>query len=303
MTECERLIKEGFIPESFLTPETICDFYVGETRKKIWAIEMDLYCRFADVCDRYGFKYWVQGGTLLGAIRHNGFIPWDDDIDVIMPREDYEEFLKTSKDFKHPYFLQTPYTDPGYYVCFSKIRNANTTAITKVFMHQKFNMGIFIDVFPLDSCIPSHCHKDRLAVIPYMQQCGNAMKQGSPYLSPRQKQVMEEFGCENPLLAYQKVQQILSNKEYADSPYWWSGTFTGYPEEKLTCRKTDCGNGLLHKFHHIEVKIPDNWDEILRITYGDYMQFPPKEKLTEWHNFLIFEPDLPYSKYIEQYSK
>lgn len=86
MTECERIIKEGILPESFFEPETICDFYVDETRKKIWAVLLDLLIKFDKVCKKHGLKYYLAYGSLIGAVRHQGFIPWDDDIDICMNR-------------------------------------------------------------------------------------------------------------------------------------------------------------------------------------------------------------------------
>ena len=84
MTESERIIKEGILPETFFEPESRCEFYVDETRKKIWAIELDLYLELMRVCKKYDLTIWADGGTLLGAVRHNGFIPWDDDMDLIL---------------------------------------------------------------------------------------------------------------------------------------------------------------------------------------------------------------------------
>ena len=95
MTECERIIKEGILPETFIKPETICDFYVDEMRKKIWAIEIDLYLELEKVCKKHNLRFYAIGGSILGAVRHNGFIPWDDDMDVCMPREDYEKLWRT----------------------------------------------------------------------------------------------------------------------------------------------------------------------------------------------------------------
>lgn len=81
-----------------LNAEVICDFKVSTLRKKVWQVQLDMVKIFIDICDKYKLKYFAAGGTLIGAIRHNGFIPWDDDIDLMMPREDYEKFIKVAKE-------------------------------------------------------------------------------------------------------------------------------------------------------------------------------------------------------------
>ena len=124
MTECERIVKSGFTSEKYLQPETRNGFYVDTTRKKVWLIALDLLHQFDSICQKYSLRYYLMFGSLLGAVRHNGFIPWDDDVDVAMPREDYEKIMKLKNEFKHPYFLQNPYSDNGYYQSFMKLRNS-----------------------------------------------------------------------------------------------------------------------------------------------------------------------------------
>ena len=87
------------LPEGFLEPEERCGYQVTTKLKKIWAVELDLLDQFQKVCAKHNIKYQVFAGTLLGAVRHKGFIPWDDDIDVCMPREDYDKILPLLKDF------------------------------------------------------------------------------------------------------------------------------------------------------------------------------------------------------------
>lgn len=112
---------------------------------------LDLYFELEKVCKKYGLKLYASGGTLLGAVRHKGFIPWDDDMDFWMMRSDYEELQKHADEFSHPYFLQTPYTDKGYYYSAIKFRNSNTTDISTFFAWEDWNMGIAIDIFPIDA--------------------------------------------------------------------------------------------------------------------------------------------------------
>ena len=115
-----------------LEPETKCDFYIDTNRKKVWQAELDILEKVIDVCDKNNIKYFLASGTLLGAVRHKGFIPWDDDIDLVMKREDYNRFLEIAeKSIKYPYFLQCYKTEKNYMRGHAQIRNSETTAIIR----------------------------------------------------------------------------------------------------------------------------------------------------------------------------
>lgn len=119
----------------------------------MWFAELQLLEKFIDVCNKHGLSYQLVGGSLLGAIRHKGFIPWDDDIDVGMLRPDYDRFVQLAKnELEAPFFLQTPLTDPGRNIDYVQIRNSATTAIDLRYVddHNTFNQGIFIDIFSID---------------------------------------------------------------------------------------------------------------------------------------------------------
>ena len=151
MTECERIIEKGIISKDFLREELLCDFLVTEERKKLWMISLDMLLEFDRVCKKHDIKYYLMGGTLLGAIRHKGFVPWDDDTDVMMLREDYEKFKTLEYEFQYPYFLQTPQNDPGNLYSTVRIRNSNTTMLVNMFKYEKFNQGVWLTVFPIDN--------------------------------------------------------------------------------------------------------------------------------------------------------
>lgn len=118
---------------------------------EVWAVQLRLLCAFDGVCFRHGLTYFAGGGTLLGAVRHGGYIPWDDDVDLFMPRYDYDRLLALTAAFRPPFFLQTAYNDTGYSRGHAQLRLDGTTAIlTGERGKYRFHQGIFIDIFPLD---------------------------------------------------------------------------------------------------------------------------------------------------------
>ena len=141
------------LPDAFFREEVRWGYTVSQQMKEVWAVELDLLSELLRVCDKYGIQISAVQGTLLGAVRHRGFIPWDDDIDMGMLREDYEKLCEVAPaEFKEPYFFQTEYTDHGSLRGHAQLRNSKTTAIlmTEKKRYLQFNQGIFIDIFPYD---------------------------------------------------------------------------------------------------------------------------------------------------------
>ena len=149
MTDAER----QHLREHFLEPETRCDFFVDGNRKKLWKCMLDMLEILDRTCREHGLRYFLFYGSLLGAIRHKGFIPWDDDLDIVMPRPDFDRIQTIlAKELQSPFFLQNADTDPEYASAFFKIRNSSTSAITPFWVdrHIIVNMGIFIDIHSID---------------------------------------------------------------------------------------------------------------------------------------------------------
>lgn len=132
--------------------EIIDGHLVSSTTKQLWAVEMDMAQRIIDVCNKYKLRIWAEGGTLLGVVRHQGFIPWDDDMDFVMFRDDFEKLKEIGpEEFGYPYFFQSNETDniESYAV---RIRRSDTTFITKTDpIWTDRNLGVFIDIFVLDA--------------------------------------------------------------------------------------------------------------------------------------------------------
>lgn len=138
------------IPHGFLDEEVRSGYVVTSDMKAIWAVELDLLAELDKMCRNYNLRYCVAAGTLLGAIRHRGFIPWDDDIDIYMLRKDYDQLMILANQFTFPYFLQSTYTEKKLYRPHAQLRNSNTTGYIDEDKYRDINKGIFIDIFPLD---------------------------------------------------------------------------------------------------------------------------------------------------------
>lgn len=299
MTECERIIKQGILPESFFKEEIRCEYRVTKERKKIWAIELDLYLKFASVCEKYNLRYFLLFGSLLGAIRHKGMIPWDDDIDVCMPREDYEKFCNICvSEFEKPYLLQTPYTDKGYFYSFAKIRNRNTTCMPEVMSKGGFCHGIFLDVFPLDFVNISNYETDRENIFKSIMRCSSYMKRNND-LNTIQLEKQKLYHTDIPLLEYENIQKIATNPNYAESDYLGVPVNTILKSYQLIWKASDFSSYVLCPFEGFEVRIPVGYDDILCTTYGDYMAYPPINKRGLWHSDIIWNPDKAYTEFIE----
>ena len=133
-------------------------------RKRLWNAEIELIVEFARVCEKHNLKWFATEGTLLGAVRHNGFVPWDDDVDIAMPRADYEKLKSiASEEFRYPLYFdlwcnnEDPTDDRQIlwwpHVTFAKLRNSRTTMI-EFPKRENINQGIWIDIFPLDAIPP-----------------------------------------------------------------------------------------------------------------------------------------------------
>ena len=124
-----------------------------DEKKALQLRELEILDFFADVCKRNGLRYFIIAGTLLGAVRHGGFIPWDDDIDVAMPRRDFNKFAKIcKKELPDGYFFQSSKTEKEYPFFFAKLRRDGDTVNESILESHDIHKGCYIDVFPLDKC-------------------------------------------------------------------------------------------------------------------------------------------------------
>lgn len=300
MTEKDRIIKKGIISESFFNEEIRCEFLVSEERKKMWAVLLDMLMEVDRVCKKYGLKYFLCYGSILGAVRHNGFIPWDDDIDIVMPREDYDKFCQLGAEFSNPLFFQTPYSDPGYFYTPVRIRNSNTSAVVETFKHNRFNHGIWLSVFPLDGWNPVGGEERYAYLRTLVMELSTYMRKDSPSLSEKDKLRVNSYCGRDPFDIYEEIQRIARYGNCANTPYCILATITqGKYVEKLLL-KEDFEDQVFWDVEGFKFPIPSGFEHLLKTWYGDYMQLPPVEHRGNWHSGTIFDADKPYLEYIEE---
>lgn len=290
---------KAILGEDFFKEEVRCDYRISEKMKFTWALQIDLYLLFSEICEKYNLKYFLFYGGLLGAIRHNGFIPWDDDLDVAMPREDYNVFMKIApKLLSDPYSLQNPYTYPNCYYSVATLRNSQGTFTAEIFKNLDYNKGIPLDIFPIDYCDPNTYESDRKLIFENIMRCSTWMKWKCGVNNERQKNDIERYGVEKPLEAWQNIHNIASNPSYKSTGYCGIPTLIANINRNPKIYPNSCfKKSVLHKFENIEVPIPVGYDEILTTLYGEYMKYPPIEERGIKTKGVIFDPYTPYKEY------
>ena len=293
-------------PEGFLLEEERCGFKVTAEMKKVWAVELDLFNTFKQVCAKYGLTYYADGGTILGAIRHKGFVPWDNDIDVAMPRPDYDKLLALGNDvFEHPYFLQTPATEEGrYFTTWAKLCNSDTTGRGLDEFSKGINCGIFIDIFPFDK-IPEGTIAKKL----YFARIDNVIKSARfCFATQAPKGLKKRLSFRIRKAIYTKYLHSpnagqlfdLFNKAAASS--WdsnsslFGGVIFGYIP-KYCWQYKDWAECTDMKFEYIDIQVPNGYDAILSQQYGNYMSFPTDKSTHEYHTF---DAETPYKEYFSK---
>ena len=305
MTECERIIKEGILPKSFFEPEVKNDFLVTTERKKLFAVLLDLLLKIDEVCKKHNIQYFIYGGTMLGAVRHGGFIPWDDDLDIVMFRDQYNELLKYADEFDDPYFLQTPYTDNGFFWANTTVRNKNTTAVTPNFAYQPMNHGAFVDIFTLDNIIEGEEGKNNFMRINELTIDNSTyMRMSNPHLDENNTKRVEEYRprMRDPFEVYEEIQALSQKYNDIETTHVTTPMATFYGYEKKFFLKEDFMDSMPFKFEGYEFPMPVGYERILRTTYQDYMQMPPMEK-RGLHHDILFDMDTAYPEYIEKIIK
>ena len=276
----------------------------SEQTNRIKEIEIEIFKSFISVCEHLNLTYYVLDGTLLGAVRHKGFIPWDDDIDVGMPREDYEVFLREGQALlPEEYFIQTFDSDPEYLANYAKIRNNNTTFVETSVRHRKINHGVFIDVFPLDYC-PEETKK---RVCERKKRMLATIRISDEFYSQNKKKSLKSIVV--TLLAhiiYPTAKQALKARDKLYKNTKQSSLIANYGGawgEKEIVPAQWYAEGCDLEFEGIAVKGPKEYDKWLTQVYGDYMTPPPVEEQMSHHYIDFLDTEKSFKEYIDKSDK
>lgn len=282
----------------FFRREIRSGYEVSEKMKKVWAVQLSLLEYFDNLCREHNLRYYVDYGTLLGAVRHQGFIPWDDDIDLVMFRDDYEKLKIIAQDaVGFPYFFQNSYTDKMIWA-FSKLRDSRTTAIEFPDFPPEFHQGIFIDIFPLDD-VP-----DDINMKPIVGQMQREL--WLSIVNPQGLKEAVEHGNRLALdadiimdLLYMDVWERMKMFEDFNAARCGMSSRVGFITDEFAgvpgVMREWYSDTVYLPFENRMVPAPAEYDKILKCRYGNYMT---PAQIPNQHDGIFLDPDVPYTQYI-----
>lgn len=249
------------------------------------AIEVDR------ICKKYNIEYTLIGGTLLGAIRHKGFIPWDDDLDILMSRENYNLFIKKAKEeLNDKFFLQALETEPHYGLPFAKIRENDTLFLENMSKNVDINQGIYIDIFSYDNISDNKIIQKYLTLRyiflrmilllkeNYIIETNSKCKKIILFFLDKIKII---FSKEKIIKKFHKIEDKYKNTNTKSIAIYGDIYFN-----KLIFPKYYFDKKSYLKFENTELCCIDMYDELLTDTFGDYMTPPPKDSRNNRHDII-----------------
>ena len=278
-------------------------FLVNSARKKLWNAQIGLLVEFGRVCEKYGLRWFAAWGTLLGAVRHRGFIPWDDDVDVNMPREDYEKLkLIAPSEFRYPFYfdLWHEHDDPTDehrdlwfpLVPFSKLRDSRTVMI-EFPNRPRMNQGIWIDIFPMDPMPPFDDSPDpQTANQNYMVQSDLFVATCIPkivniVLRNPQKYHLKIYPKQFWEISQMSLRQrgkiyedLISKNDQTSRFVACSSILPDYLNKTNSCERSLWNETIYLPFEEISLPAPKDFDKVLTSLYGDWHD----EKITHTHS-------------------
>ena len=256
-------------------------------------MEIEILDEIVSFCEQHDLKYILAYGTLLGAVRHKGFIPWDDDIDILMPRDDYQKFIKLYKN-NQDYTLLECTRDDSYLYAFAKLYNAHTF-MEEYDIDVRCDLGLYVDIFPYDgiegtpqnsSKFLKHCEtleKKRL----YAMLSKDKFMHSNPLLNIGRSTYWKYLHNKGASYFAKKLNEL--SQTYTLKNTTWAGCLCTRKSEEQMLPIDVFTETTKMLFEGKEYCVPVNYDLMLKTQYGDYMKFPPVEERVYKHNFKLWE--------------
>lgn len=266
------------------------------------AVIIDVLSVFIRICEAQGLRYFCAGGTAIGAVRHQGMIPWDDDIDVFMPRPDYDRFLAlAAHSMPEGYEVLSPYATKDYPMYFAKMCNARTTLLENERIPCVF--GLYIDIFPLDGACDDveTCYREKRRFKRLMNKLEavsthNSFGEYVGLLTKRRE--WGRFAVKTVAFCYRswlrrwllkQMDSIAYGHDYALSSR--VVTYSGAYQRQEIYPKAWLETPQMFAFEGLMVNLPHDYDAYLRHFFGDYMTLPPVEQRASHHQKVFFDLD------------
>lgn len=272
--------------------------------QEVWHQEQDILNVFHDICLKHSLKYSLMFGTLLGAVRHGGFIPWDDDIDVIMPRKDYEKLLSIwESEAPKGYLIQNKRTNSDFTQNFSKIRKDHTTFIQdEVEKTKSYHTGIFIDIFPADRVAPLGINRHLQYIASALNLlCAREFRSGTKGMIGLVESLVLLLPHKARVKVFHKSEKFISKWQNNSVAEWYS------PNTINECKRyfdSDIFDNLDSiAFCQERYCCVKDYDKILKQIYGDYMKLPPEKDRVWKHHPMIVNFECNYNELLTQESK
>lgn len=286
-----------------LEEEILCGHLVTAQKKRVNAMYLEMLGEFGRLCERAHITWWVMFGSLIGAARHHGFIPWDDDIDIVVPRADFDRLLKmSSEDFGAvaPYFLQTPHTAKNFQQRILRFRRSDTAYLTPydIKMIRKaggepYDLGLALAIFPLDNVPKSDWYRSLQLRVAHA-----GVSYRVPTEKSRKKPVRDAVFKAIEAVVSERMIVWGIHEMYRLCRRNRSGlvqTFNGFIGDRNVWPAECFAETVYLPFEDITVPVPAGYDTVLRTTYGDYMTFPPPEARVEKHADYM-SADIPWQE-------
>lgn len=268
------------------------------TIKETQQISLEILHTVAEICEEQHLRYALIYGTLIGAVRHHGYIPWDDDVDIMMPRPDYDKLLVYLKDHIQEYpHLQVFNRDecPEYPYMITRI--SDDRYVIEMANEKPFGMGVFIDIYPYDGlgktkdeAIKYGLKGDRLSSLCYQSTRKHFAIETttSPIRKIAKLPVYLYAKLRGKDCFQDKLEQLARVKGYDDSEYVGCVIWLSWGEKDIFPREW-FDETIMMPFDKYEFRVPKEYDRVLRHEYGDYMKLPPEKDRVGHHFFKVYK--------------